>query len=105
MFHLFIRFYHIPSKVTPMKHQILLFFFVLILSSFFASARFLVPPNASKHGEKELKVIGKSSTEMKEDMEQLMGSEECSEKDEECFSRRMIAEAHLDYIYTQHHKP
>ncbi|CAK8571423.1 unnamed protein product [Lathyrus sativus] len=88
-----------------MKHQILLFFFVLILSSFFASARFLVPPNGSRHGEKELKVIGKSSIEMKDDMEHLMGSEECYEKDEECFSRRMIAEAHLDYIYTQHNKP
>ncbi|KAL5067746.1 hypothetical protein RYX36_018633 [Vicia faba] len=88
-----------------MKHQILLFFFVLVVSSFFASARLLVPPNGSKHGEKELKAIGISSSEMKDDMEQLMGSEECSEKDEECSSRRMIAEAHLDYIYTQHHKP
>ncbi|XP_058750177.1 putative phytosulfokines 6 [Vicia villosa] len=88
-----------------MKHQILLFFFVLILSSFFASARFLVPPNGSKHGEKELKVIGITSSEMTEDMEELMGLEECFEKDEECSSRRMIAEAHLDYIYTQHHKP
>ncbi|KAK9921168.1 hypothetical protein M0R45_029690 [Rubus argutus] len=35
----------------------------------------------------------------------LMGSEECDEKDEECLKRRMVAEAHLDYIYTQHHKP
>ncbi|PRQ43789.1 putative phytosulfokine [Rosa chinensis] len=35
----------------------------------------------------------------------LMGSEECHEKDEECLQRRMIAEAHLDYIYTQHQKP
>jgi hypothetical protein len=35
-----------------------------------------------------------------------MGSEECyDEKDEECSRRRMIAEAHLDYIYTQDHKP
>lgn len=40
---------------------------------------------------------------------QLMGTseeEECrDEKDEECMKRRMMAEAHLDYIYTQHHKP
>ncbi|KAJ0973459.1 hypothetical protein J5N97_021418 [Dioscorea zingiberensis] len=25
--------------------------------------------------------------------------------DEECMKRRMMYEAHLDYIYTQHHKP
>lgn len=31
-----------------------------------------------------------------------MGIEECEEKDEVCLKRRMIAEAHLDYIYTQH---
>ncbi|KAI3886886.1 hypothetical protein MKX03_037196 [Papaver bracteatum] len=40
----------------------------------------------------------------------LMGAEEdeeeCGNGDEECLKRRMIAEAHLDYIYTQrHHKP
>lgn len=34
-----------------------------------------------------------------------MGSEECYEKDEECSSRKMIEEAHLDYIYTQNRKP
>ncbi|KAK3003331.1 hypothetical protein RJ639_020160 [Escallonia herrerae] len=36
---------------------------------------------------------------------QLMGLEECDGKDEDCLSRRVAAEAHLDYIYTQHHKP
>ncbi|KAI3860270.1 hypothetical protein MKX03_030951 [Papaver bracteatum] len=39
----------------------------------------------------------------------LMGMEDChesgDEKEEECLKRRMMAEAHLDYIYTQHHKP
>lgn len=93
-----------------MKHQIILLFFVIILSSFLASPRLIVPPNGSRHGEKkELKIIGntiaQSSTEVKEDMEQLMGLEECYEKDEECLSRRMNMETHLDYIYTQHHKP
>ena len=35
-----------------------------------------------------------------------MGSDECdADKDEECYRRRMTAEAHLDYIYTQNHKP
>jgi len=37
--------------------------------------------------------------------QQLMGLEVCRGGDEECFKRRIIAEAHLDYIYTQHHKP
>ncbi|KAJ4971603.1 hypothetical protein NE237_004702 [Protea cynaroides] len=36
---------------------------------------------------------------------QLMGMEDCGDGDEECLKRRMVAEAHLDYIYTQHHKP
>lgn len=34
--------------------------------------------------------------------------EECGDlrqEDEECVKKRMMAEAHLDYIYTQHHKP
>lgn len=31
-----------------------------------------------------------------------MGAEECKENDEKCLKRRMVAEAHLDYIYTQH---
>ncbi|CAM8916908.1 hypothetical protein QQ045_032247 [Rhodiola kirilowii] len=39
------------------------------------------------------------------DFEHLMGAEECVEGDEFCIKRRMTAEAHLDYIYTQQHKP
>ncbi|KAL5976425.1 hypothetical protein ACLOJK_020756 [Asimina triloba] len=31
--------------------------------------------------------------------------EDCEKGDKECWKRRMIAEAHVDYIYTQHHKP
>ena len=38
-------------------------------------------------------------------LQQLMGAEDCQTGQEECLKRRMIAEAHLDYIYTQHHKP
>ncbi|KAL5545925.1 hypothetical protein UlMin_005612 [Ulmus minor] len=41
----------------------------------------------------------------KDDLFDLMGSEGCDDKDEECLKRRMIADSHLDYIYTQHHKP
>ncbi|KAK2655106.1 hypothetical protein Ddye_008158 [Dipteronia dyeriana] len=47
-----------------------------------------------------------SKEAIREDLLNLMGSEDqCDEKDEDCLNRRMIAEAHLDYIYTQHHKP
>ncbi|XP_027344163.1 phytosulfokines 3-like isoform X2 [Abrus precatorius] len=35
----------------------------------------------------------------------LLGMEDCNSGDEECLQRRMTLEAHLDYIYTQHHKP
>lgn len=36
-----------------------------------------------------------------------MGLEEYGneDEDEECLKRRITAEAHLDYIYTQHRKP
>ncbi|XP_030453696.1 putative phytosulfokines 6 [Syzygium oleosum] len=42
------------------------------------------------------------------DLLNLMGmesDESCGDQDEECLKRRMIADAHLDYIYTQNHKP
>ncbi|XP_077230473.1 PHYTOSULFOKINE 3 PRECURSOR [Tasmannia lanceolata] len=35
----------------------------------------------------------------------LMGLEDCDNGDEECLKRRMLSEAHLDYIYTQHKNP
>ncbi|XWS52903.1 hypothetical protein CRYUN_Cryun11dG0112300 [Craigia yunnanensis] len=39
-------------------------------------------------------------------MNQLMGVvEACDTGDHECLKRRIISEAHLDYIYTQHHMP
>ncbi|KAF7154511.1 hypothetical protein RHSIM_Rhsim01G0208400 [Rhododendron simsii] len=40
-------------------------------------------------------------------LDQLMGLEDCNsgDDDEECAKRRMVAEAHLDYIYTQHRNP
>ncbi|TKY53051.1 putative phytosulfokines 6 [Spatholobus suberectus] len=97
------------SLNEPMKQQIVLLFFVLLLSSFLVSARLLEPPKGPRQDEKEVEVnddaIPHSFAELKDDMEELMGSEECYMKDEECISRRMMVEAHLDYIYTQHHKP
>ncbi|KAG2670834.1 hypothetical protein I3843_14G104300 [Carya illinoinensis] len=40
-----------------------------------------------------------------ESMNELMGMEDCNKGDEECLQRRIFTEVHLDYIYTQHHKP
>ncbi|KAL5763829.1 hypothetical protein ACOSP7_016190 [Xanthoceras sorbifolium] len=77
-------------------------FFFLLISSWKVSARFIV----TKQGQEEIKL--KDSLQEMEDIEQikeLMGMETCENGDEECFKRRIISEAHLDYIYTQHHKP
>ncbi|KAL2323132.1 hypothetical protein Fmac_027511 [Flemingia macrophylla] len=88
-----------------MRQQIVLLFSVLLLSSFLASSRLLEAPKGPIQGENEVEVNDKSSFELKDDMKELMGSEECYMNDEECIGRRMMVEAHLDYIYTQHHKP
>ncbi|XP_018839502.1 putative phytosulfokines 6 [Juglans regia] len=82
------------------------FIFVLLLCTSLTSSRLLTP----KRGEKGLKVEGISTNAAGslidlEDISNLMGLEECDDKDDECLHRRMIAEAHLDYIYTQHRKP
>ncbi|XVF55653.1 hypothetical protein PTKIN_Ptkin06aG0053700 [Pterospermum kingtungense] len=85
-----------------------LLIFALLLCSYSTSAARLLQPQMQDEGE-EFKAKGIVQagllTDTKENFSDLMGSEECNEKDEECMKRRMIADAHLDYIYTQHHKP
>ncbi|CBI30250.3 hypothetical protein VitviT2T_012591 [Vitis vinifera] len=77
--------------------------FLFLLYSYSGSARLL----ATKQDEQV--VMGEwmthAGTSKGEDVLNLMGLEKCHENDEECLKRRMVAEAHLDYIYTQHHKP
>ncbi|CAL0324180.1 unnamed protein product [Lupinus luteus] len=34
-----------------------------------------------------------------------LGMEKCNSGDEECLVKRMSLEVHIDYIYTEHHKP
>ncbi|XP_009619522.1 putative phytosulfokines 6 [Nicotiana tabacum] len=84
---------------------LLLLLLVSMLVSSQASARFLA--NNQVKGEVKLhKTIGGDSIDRMEttdDSNELRGVEECDDGDEECFKRRVIAEAHLDYIYTQHH--
>ncbi|KAL5741002.1 hypothetical protein ACOSP7_029875 [Xanthoceras sorbifolium] len=83
-------------------------FFVFLVLSYTISARHLLPEKQGDQKEVKANGIAHATTfkkDIKEDLLNLMGSEECDEKDEDCLKRRMIAEAHLDYIYTQHHKP
>ncbi|KAI4300421.1 hypothetical protein L6164_033804 [Bauhinia variegata] len=85
-----------------------IFFLHLLLPPISASARLLLPKQDKEGIMANDVALARSPNELKDDMElQLMGLEleECQEKDEECNRRRMISEAHLDYIYTQHHKP
>ncbi|KAL4339029.1 hypothetical protein AHAS_Ahas12G0269300 [Arachis hypogaea] len=80
-----------------MKQQhIVLFFFVLLVSSFLASARLHLD---SKQDAKEANVVEngvvQSHTESKDDYIHKLSESE----------KRMMEEAHLDYIYTQPHSP
>ncbi|XP_044477471.1 putative phytosulfokines 6 isoform X1 [Mangifera indica] len=64
-----------------------------------------------KRGLEEVKVkeiateVSSEQMEVSEAMHNLMGIEACENGDEECLKRRLISEAHLDYIYTQKLKP
>ncbi|XP_028777182.1 putative phytosulfokines 6 [Neltuma alba] len=77
---------------------------LLLLFHFSASARLIRPSRDEKEGKAIDVTNAGSTTELKFDIE-LAESDQCDEEDEECSERRRIAEAHLDYIYTQHHKP
>ncbi|CAN4121420.1 unnamed protein product [Withania somnifera] len=77
---------------------------LLLLISYTTSARLLPTTNYQENKKIESNGIISHpvSSQVQEDFNDLMGIEECEEKDEVCVKRRMIAEAHLDYIYTQH---
>ncbi|XP_039012760.1 putative phytosulfokines 6 isoform X2 [Hibiscus syriacus] len=78
-----------------------LLFLVLLISFYHLSARFI----ADKRGEQEVELTQITDREDTELMNQLFGVEACDAGDDECLKRRMISEAHLDYIYTQNLKP
>ncbi|KDP34374.1 hypothetical protein JCGZ_11257 [Jatropha curcas] len=85
-------------------HSVLLLFLLFLLYSSKLSAR----PITSKQGQEEVNLSGITSEDSLVQIEgseliNLIGSEFCETGDEECFSRRILSEAHLDYIYTQHH--
>ncbi|OMO90219.1 Phytosulfokine [Corchorus olitorius] len=80
----------------------LLLFFLILISSSHLSARSI----ANKQGKEEIVELSQiTDMEDIELMNQLMGVEVCKSGDEECLKRREISEVHLDYIYTQQHKP
>ncbi|KAA8544198.1 hypothetical protein F0562_022166 [Nyssa sinensis] len=85
----------------------LLLLFLFLLTSSKTSGRFI----ATKQGEEEMKLDeittegASAEMESNDSLNQLMGLEICNNRDVECLKRRIVAEAHLDYIYTQHHKP
>ncbi|KAL5717134.1 Phytosulfokine precursor protein (PSK) [Ranunculus cassubicifolius] len=88
------------------RHQWLLILLVLLvlcshLTS--AAARMLQDDNKVVSGGLFKDSVGEETEE--DDTIDLMGVEYCGNGDEECIKRRMVAEAHLDYIYTQQHKP
>ncbi|XP_038694718.1 putative phytosulfokines 6 isoform X2 [Tripterygium wilfordii] len=89
------------------QYSVLLLFLLFLVSNTKISARSM----ATKQGQEEVINLSQttgqdsiSGVESSESMN-LMGLDVCDNEDEECFKRRMMAEAHLDYIYTQHHKP
>ncbi|KAM3340003.1 putative phytosulfokine 6 [Capsicum galapagoense] len=76
------------------------FFITLLLISQAIYAR--LQPTSYRDTNRKIEVNGIiHSISTQENFNNLMGLEECEDKDEVCLNRRMIAEVHLDYIYTQ----
>ncbi|KAJ8568444.1 hypothetical protein K7X08_027977 [Anisodus acutangulus] len=83
---------------------LLLLLLVSVIMSSQASARFIA--NNQVEGEVKLHKVNAGDSIDKigtTDLNRLMGLEEYPCEDEECIKRRILEEAHLDYIYTQHH--
>ncbi|BBH05090.1 PHYTOSULFOKINE 3 PRECURSOR [Prunus dulcis] len=86
---------------------IVLCIFFIISSSTMISAR-LLGNQEGQEDQVELNAITDWGSLVESEGSELMnliGVEDCTDGDEDCLNRRIMAEAHLDYIYTQHHKP
>ncbi|KAL9673588.1 hypothetical protein QQ045_029849 [Rhodiola kirilowii] len=87
------------------------FLTLLLIFAYFSATSIQESMTSQDQGKMELNQVPKevtisdSETGTNELLNEIMGMEVCHSKDEECLARRMGAEAHLDYIYTQHHKP
>ncbi|KAJ4827362.1 hypothetical protein Tsubulata_014953 [Turnera subulata] len=90
---------------------LLLFLLLLVIHSSMLSARSMVNNQELQVEATAKRITTQDSTGELEgstlSAEELMGLDHqmCENGDEECLERRIIAEAHLDYIYTQRHKP
>ncbi|KAG6523651.1 putative phytosulfokines 6 [Zingiber officinale] len=79
------------------------FFFFLLTTT--TASRFLWPPSPGLEAT-ELQQVKHAGELDEEDSnwENLIEMEKCEDGNEECLKRRVLLyEAHLDYIYTQHH--
>ncbi|KAL8130115.1 hypothetical protein V2J09_019270 [Rumex salicifolius] len=92
-------------KPTLHLYGVVLLFFLLIVSS--QSVRLLSTKQEQEMKPMEIKngVSHAQTVQQDNSMNELMGLEVCENGDEECNERGMASEAHLDYIYTQMHKP
>ncbi|KAG5602808.1 hypothetical protein H5410_034178 [Solanum commersonii] len=85
---------------------LIIFLFVFLSpassSRYFLSTRSEVKEDV-KHGKVNFPLYSVDHMETNDSLNKLMGLEECVEEDGECMKRRVVAEAHLDYIYTQGH--
>lgn len=85
---------------------VVIFFFIFFYS--IASAR-LLPLLQDNEMVKAIETTSADSSSQRQGNEpfELLGMEEmkCDAQDKDCIMRRMVAEAHVDYIYTQRNKP
>ncbi|XP_057473379.1 putative phytosulfokines 6 isoform X2 [Actinidia eriantha] len=100
-------------KLNTMKQNLnsfaLLFFLLFLITTSQTLARSL----PFKQGEEELKLnheiitteVSLAENKETDSLNLMEAVEDCQGGGEECLNRRMVAEAHLDYIYTQHQKP
>ncbi|GAB4833472.1 hypothetical protein Ancab_031715 [Ancistrocladus abbreviatus] len=81
---------------------VFLVFLIVFSSSSLASARLLPAiSELKKADDANGDGITSPAAVSEDDIPNLMGSEKCEKEDEECLKRRIMADAHLDYIYTQ----
>ncbi|CAI9105550.1 OLC1v1004491C2 [Oldenlandia corymbosa var. corymbosa] len=83
---------------------VFLMFIFLLASEQLTAAPILSVNHGEVEAEKKLVRVGRGD-ENSDSLSDLMGLERCENGDKECFERRVLAEVHLDYIYTQNHKP
>ncbi|CAA2995021.1 phytosulfokines 6 [Olea europaea subsp. europaea] len=87
---------------------LLLLLIVSLFSNSYSTARKLAITNKQGEAGVNLNKISNRDFYLQKEtvnsFDKVTEAEECPNKDEECL-RRVLLEAHLDYIYTQHHKP